>query len=92
MTTPEKETPLTTIPENCDDKMISLYHSCLLAGHQGVIRTHLTIGDIVSIPSIIHHLVSYMKCCHLCQLPINKKLPMRQLQERINLIKDHYQD
>ena len=37
VTTPEKETALLSIPEICADKLITLYHSSLFAGHQGVI-------------------------------------------------------
>ena len=33
---PEKETALLAIPEVCADKIITLYHSSLFAGHQGV--------------------------------------------------------
>ena len=35
--TPEKERTLLAIPEMCTDKIIMLYHSSLIAGHQGVI-------------------------------------------------------
>ena len=37
-TNPEKETALLAIPEVCADKVITLYHSSLFAGHQGVIK------------------------------------------------------
>ena len=33
------------IPEISIDIIISLYHSSLFAGHQGVIKTYLTITD-----------------------------------------------
>ena len=79
ITTPEKEIVLLTIPEICADKIITLYHSSLFAGHQGVIKTYLTIGDQFCIPGLIHHLQSYIKGCHICQLSINDKLPMKQL-------------
>ena len=85
VTTPEKETALLAIPEICANKMITLYHSSLFAGHQGMIKMYLTIGDKFFIPGLIHYLQSYMKCCHICQLSRNDKLPMRQLQTRINL-------
>ena len=42
-TIPGKETALLAIPEVCADKIITLYHSNLFAGHQGVIKTYLTI-------------------------------------------------
>ena len=44
-TIPGKETVLLAIPEMCEDKIITLYHSNLFAGHQGVIKTYLTIND-----------------------------------------------
>ena len=43
ITIPGRETALLAIPETCVDKIITLYHSNLFAGHQGVIKTYLTI-------------------------------------------------
>ena len=43
--TPGKEKALLAIPEVCADKIIMLYHASLFAGHQGVIKTYLTISD-----------------------------------------------
>ena len=43
--TPEKEMAVLAIPESCVDNIIALYHSSLFAGHQGVIKTYLTIND-----------------------------------------------
>ena len=45
VTTPDKETALLAIPEICADKNIMLYHISLFAGHQGIIKTYLTIID-----------------------------------------------
>ena len=42
---PEKETAVLAILEACTDKIITLYHKSLFAGHQGVIKTYLTISD-----------------------------------------------
>ena len=56
VTTPEKETALLAIPERCADKIITVYHSSLFAGHQGVIKMYLTIGDKFFIPGLIHYL------------------------------------
>ena len=53
-------------------------------GHQGVIKSYLTISDKFFIPNLIHYLRSYIKGCHICQLACNEKLPPRQLQARIN--------
>ena len=82
--TPEKETAVLAVPETCTDKIITLYHSSLFAGHQGVIKTYLTISDKFFIPILIHYLRSCIKGCHICQLTCNEKPPVRQLQTRIN--------
>ena len=37
---PEKETAVLAIPEECVDKIITLYHKSLFVGHQGVIKTY----------------------------------------------------
>ena len=71
MSTPEKETAVLAIPETCVDTIISLYNSSLFAGHQGVIKTYLTISDKFFIPNLIHYLRSYIKGCHICQLTRN---------------------
>ena len=42
---PEKGTTVLAIPETCTDKSITLYHSSLFVGHQGVIKTYLTISE-----------------------------------------------
>ena len=84
-TIPGKETALLAIPEMCADKIITLYHSNLFAGHQGVIQTYLTISDRFYILNLMHYLRSYIKGCHICQLNRKDKLPERQLQPRINL-------
>ena len=42
----EKEKAVLAIPEICVEQMIALYHSSLFAGHQGVIKTYLTINLI----------------------------------------------
>ena len=81
----DKEKALLTIPEVCADKIITLYHTSLFAGHQGVIKTYLTISDKFFIPNLMHYLRSFLKACHICQLNRNDKPPTRQLQTRINL-------
>ena len=60
---PEKETTVLAIPETCVDKIITLYHKSLFAGHQGVIKTYLTISDKFFIPNLIYYLRSYIKGC-----------------------------
>ena len=81
---PDKETAVLAIPEACTDKIITLYHKSLFAGHQGVIKTYFTISDKFFIPNLIHYLRSYIKGCHICQLSRNEKPPTRHFQTRIN--------
>ena len=52
----EKETAVLAIPETCADKIITLYHKSLFAGHQGVIKTYLAISEKFFIPNLIHYL------------------------------------
>ena len=80
----EKGSTVLAIPETCTDKIITLEHKSLFAGHQGIIKTNLTISDKFFIPNLIHYLRSYIKECHLCQLSCNDKPPSRHLQTRIN--------
>ena len=80
----EKETAVLAVPETCADKIITLYHKSLFAGHHGVIKTYLIISDKFFVPNVICYLRPYIKRCHLCQLSCNEKPPPRQLQTRIN--------
>ena len=80
----EKVAAVVAIPETCAGMIITLYYKSLFAGHQGVIKTYLTISDKFFIPNLIHYLRSCIKGCHICQLSHNEKLPTRHLQTRIN--------
>ena len=82
---PNKEATALAIPEVCANKIISLYHSSLFAGHQGVIKTNLAINDKFFIPNLKNYLHLYIRDCHICQLSHNEKPPARQLLTRINL-------
>ena len=81
----DKEKVLLAIPEACADKIIELYHTSLFTGHQGVIKTYLTISNKFFIPNLMHYLRSFLSACHICQLFRNNKPPPRQLETRINL-------
>ena len=82
---PDKEKALLAIPEICADKITELYHTSLFMGHQGVIKTYLTISNKFFIPNLMHYLRSFLSACHICQLFRNDKPPSRQLETRINL-------
>ena len=81
----DKEKTLLAIPETCADKIIELYHTSLFVGHQGVIKTYLTITNKFFILNLMHYLRSFLSVCHICQLFRNDKPPSRQLETRINL-------
>ena len=85
VTMPDKEATVLAIPEICIDKIIALYHTSLFAGHQGVVKTYLTMKDKFFIPNLMHYLRSFIKGCHVCQLSRSDKPPTRQLQPQIYL-------
>ena len=85
VTMPDKEAAVLAIPEICVDKISVLYHSSLFAGHQGVVKTYLTMRDKFFIPNLMHYLRSFIKGCHICQLSRSNKPPTRQLQPQIYL-------
>ena len=82
---PDKESAVLAIPEICIDKIIALYHRSLFAGHQGVVKTYLTMRDMFFIPNLMHYLRSFIRGCHICQLSRSDKLPTRQFQPQIYL-------
>ena len=59
--TAEKETAVLAVPKVYSDKIVTLYHSCLFAGHQGVIKANLTISNKFFIPNLIHYIRCYIK-------------------------------
>ena len=61
---PDKETAVLAVLEMCTDRFITVYHKSLSAGHQGGIKTYLTISDKFFILNLIHYLRSYIKGCH----------------------------
>ena len=52
--TPRRETALLAVPEIYAGKIITLYHTSLFAGHQGVVKTYLTINYKFFIPGLTH--------------------------------------
>ena len=70
------------IPQKCVDKIITLYHASLFAGHQSVIKGHLTNNDQFLIPNLIHYLRPYIKGCHICQLACNGKTHCKTVADK----------
>ena len=85
VTTTDKEAAVLAIPEVCIDKIIALYQTSLCTGHQGVVKTYLTMKDKFFIPNLMHYWKSFIKGCHICQLSQSDKPPTRQLQPQIYL-------
>ena len=42
---PDKESAVLAVPEICVDNIIALYYPSLFAGHQGIVKTYLTMRD-----------------------------------------------
>ena len=78
----DKEKALLAIPESCADKIISLYHNSLFAGHQGVITTYLTMTSNFFIPNLMHYLRAFLKACHIYQLSRNNKPPFKTIRNQ----------
>ena len=85
VTMPDKEAAVLAIPEIWIDKIITLYHTSLFAGHQGIVKTYLTMKDKFFIPNLMHYLRSFIKGCNICQLSRPDKPSTRQLQPQIYL-------
>ena len=83
---PEKETAVLAIPETCADKIITLYHKSLFAGHQGVIKTYLTISDKFIISNFIPYLRSHIKGVTFANYHIMKNHPQDIYRQRLTQI------
>ena len=69
VTTPDNEAAVLAIPEVCVDKIICIVsHKSMFTGHQGVVKTYLTMKDKFFIPNLMHYFRSFIKGCHVCQL------------------------
>ena len=67
-TTPGKESAVLAIYKSHVDRIITLYHSRIFAGHQGVIKMYLTINERFFIPDSILYFQGHIRECHICQL------------------------
>ena len=70
---PDKESAVLAIPEVCIDKIMYYTTQSLFMGHQGVVKTYLTMRDKFFIPNLMHYLRSFIKGCHICQLSRSDK-------------------
>ena len=77
--------PKLCIPESCVDAILDLYHSSILAGHQGTLKCFLTISDRFYIPNLAHYIRMYIASCHRCQMIKQGKSKQRYREGRIFL-------
>jgi hypothetical protein len=55
------------VPESLAEYILSQHHDSLLACHQGVTRTYITLRRKFFIPNLYNRLVNYIKSCSICQ-------------------------
>ena len=82
--TPEKEGDCKVslaVPESMAAQIISLYHDSLLACHQGVTRTYITLRQKFYIPGLYDKIYAYIRSCQVCQ----QKKPRNEQQNEFAL-------
>ena len=57
---------LLVIPEKYEPIIFNTYHDSLLAGHQGPLRTVMTIRQKISIHNLMNKVKRYIEACHKC--------------------------
>ena len=73
------------IPSSKVDTLLQLYHSSVMGGHQGVIKTLLTLRKNFFCPGLADHVQAYILGCHVCQMFKKGKKFNRPLEKRIHL-------
>lgn len=63
------------IPESQAPFVISMYHESLMAMHQGINRTYMTIRARFFIPGLFEKLVTFIRSCSICQ---ERKVPQER--------------
>ena len=58
---------LLVIPEKFESNILNMYHNSLLAMHQGLYRTFLTIRKQFYFPNMLPKIQKYIEACTLCQ-------------------------
>ena len=69
----QKDCKLTLcVPDTLANRIIAMYHDSLLASHQGITRTYLTIRKRFYIPALYDKITTYIESCQVCQ---TRKIP-----------------
>ncbi len=65
------------VPEEYVPQILYHYHDYIMSGHQGIVRTYLTVRVKFFFPNMFERVQQYVRSCHLCQtMKASAKLPM----------------
>ena len=59
--------PVLVIPEKYEPHILHMYHTALLAGHQGPWKTFLTMRRYFFMTNMLNKIRRYVEACHICQ-------------------------
>ena len=74
---------LLVIPEKFEANLLNMYHNSLLAMHQGLYRTFLTMRKQFYFPNMLPKIQKYIEACTLCQCTKPKNTKQRPYYGRI---------
>ncbi len=65
------------VPEEYVPQILYHYHDYIMSGHQGIVRTYLTVREKYFFPNMFEKVQQYVRSCHLCQTTkASTKLPV----------------
>ena len=76
---------LLCIPSSKINALLHYFHTSLMGGHMGMMKTYMTIGQRFFCPNLTHHIRAYLIGCHVCQMVKAGKPFKRPFQKRINV-------
>ena len=76
---------LLVIPEKFESNILTMYHNSLLAMHQGLYRTFLTMRKQFYFPNMLPKIQKYIEACTLCQRTKPKNTKQRPYYGRITI-------
>ena len=75
--------PILCIPTSKIDIFLDLFHSSILGGHMGMLKSILTLQQRFYCPNLVYHVRMYIISCHVCQTFKHHKWFGRPLNRRI---------
>ncbi len=65
------------VPEEYVPQILYHYHDYIMSGHQGIVRTYLTVWEKYFFPNMFERVQQYVRSCHLYQImKASAKLPV----------------